>query len=181
MNRVKPEMDAFLHYLWAFDRGEKFDESAIAPAYEKFTSALVEKNLDRPIFVTQEMIDERDDLFAPKMKFIPGGVAYRLWPSDTVFNVAPPKLNWRDKNFRKRDYYTDDSRLLQAIPLASYAEQRLHLGDNQSARQFLDAALLFTPDLEANIDDLGDRDKSIATAADEKFGQIQSLRKQLGK
>lgn len=181
MNRVKPEMDAFLRYLWAFDRGEKFDESAIAPAYEKFTSALVERNLDRPIFVTQEMIDERDDLFAPKMKFIPGGVAYRLWPRDTVFNVAPPKLNWRDKSFRKRDYYTDDSRLLQAIPLASYAEQRLHLGDNQTARQFLDAALIFTPDLNADIDDLGDRDKSIATAADEKFGQIQSLRKQLGK
>src|SRR5207248_9598605 len=29
--RVKPEMDAFLRYLWAFDRGEKFNEAAIAP------------------------------------------------------------------------------------------------------------------------------------------------------
>jgi len=180
MNRVKPEMDAFLKYLWAFDRGEKFNEEAIAPAYEKFTTALVERNLDRPIFVTQEMVDERDDLFAPKMKIIPSGVAYRLALKDTLFDVAPPKLNWRDKSFRRHDYYTDDSRLLQAIPLASYAEQRLHRGDNQSAKQFLDAALIFTPDLNANIDDLGDRDRSIAIAAVEKFQQFQALRKQLG-
>ncbi|MDP4243523.1 MAG: DUF2723 domain-containing protein, partial [Bacteroidota bacterium] len=49
--RVKPEQDAFLRYLWAFDRGEAFDQAGIAPAYEQFTSALVERNSERPIFV----------------------------------------------------------------------------------------------------------------------------------
>src|ERR1035437_1362855 len=114
--RVKPEEEAFLKLLWAFDKGDPFDENAIAPAYERFTTALVERNLDRPIFVTQEMIDEKDDLFAPKLRTNPAGIAYRLLPSDSVFNVPAPKLVWRDKGYRLRDYYTDDSRLLQAIP-----------------------------------------------------------------
>ncbi len=178
--KVKPEMDNFLHYLWAFDRGEPFNEGAIAPAYEQFTSALVERNLDRPIFITQEMVDERDDLFAPHMKVVPGGIAYRLVPRDTTFDILAPKIRWRDKSYRKRDYYTDDSRLLQAIPMVSYAQTRLQHGDKESAKQFLDAALRLTPDLDANIEELSDRDKSIAIAANEKFTQIQALRKQLG-
>jgi hypothetical protein len=177
--KVKPEEEAFLKLLRAFDAGEPFDQNAIAPAYESFTSALVERNLDRPIFATQEMVDQRDDLFAPKMKIIPAGIAYRMFPHDTTFDAAQPKLEWRDKGYRLRDYYTDDSRLLQAMPIATYAAQRLRLGDTTGAKHFLDAALLFTPDLAAKLDGLSDRDREIADAANEKFTQIQALRNQL--
>jgi hypothetical protein len=177
--KVKPEEEAFLQLLRKFDSGEPFDQNAIAPAYERFTSAIVERNLDRPIFVTQEMMDEKDDLFAPKMKATPAGIAYRLYPHDTVFEVAPPKIIWRDKGYRLRDYYTDDSRLLQAMPLAMYAAGRMQRGDTTSAKRFLDDALLFTPDLAAKLDGMSDRDREIADAANEKFTQIQALRNQL--
>jgi len=177
--KVKPEEEAFLKLLRAFDAGEPFDQNAIAPAYERFTSALVERNLDRPIFATQEMIDQKDDLFAPKMKIIPAGIAYRIYPHDTIFECGQPKLTWRDKSYRLRDYYTDDSRLLQGIPLATYGVQRLRAGDTASAKRFLDNALLFTPDLSAKLDGMSDRDREIADAANEKFTQIQNLRNQL--
>ncbi len=177
--KVKPEEEAFLKLLWAFDKGAPFDGSAIAPAYEQFTSALVERNLDRPIFVTQEMMDEKDDLFAPRMKTIPAGIAYRLFTHDTSFDATQPKLAWRDKGYRLRDYYTDDSRLLQALPLATYGAQRLRMGDTLGAKRFFDYALLFTPDLAAPLDGMNDRDREIADAANEKFTQIRALRNQL--
>jgi hypothetical protein len=177
--KVKPEEQAFLHLLQKFDSGEPVDQNALAPAYETFTSALVERNLDRPIFVTQEMVDQKDDLFAPKMKIIPAGIAYRMFPRDTLFDAAQPKLIWRDKGYRLRDYYTDDARLLQAMPIASYAVLRLRLGDTTTTKTFFDYALLFTPDLSAKLDGLNDRDREIADAANEKFTQIQTLRNQL--
>jgi hypothetical protein len=177
--RVKPEEDAFLRLLWKFDRGEQFDQAAIAPAYEQFTSALVERNLDRPIFVTQEMLDQPDDLFAPKMKAVPAGIAYRLLPTDSSIESDVPKLQWRDADYRKRDYYTDDSRTLQALPLANYAQKLLQRGETARAKQFFDAALTFSPDLGAKLDDLNERDRSVAEGANEKFTQIAALRKQL--
>ena len=178
-NRVKTEEDAFLPLLKAFDEGRSYDETAIGPAYKNFTSALVEKNLDRPIFITQEIADQKDDLFAPSMKYIPAGFAYRLLPNDSLLGAAPPKESWNDKHYRLRNYYTDDSRILQAMPLVSYAITRLRNGDTASAKQFLEDALLFTPDLSANIENLNDRDREIAEAANEKFTQIKAMRAQL--
>lgn len=178
--RVKPEEQAFLKLLWAFDKGDPLNQDALAPAYERFISTLVERNLDRPIFVTQEMLDENDDfLQAAKMKIIPAGIAYQLCPHDTTITATQPKLTWRDKGYRLRNYYTDDSRLLQAMPMATYAERRLQMGDTASARRFFDNALLFTPDLSAKLDGLSDRDREIAEAANDKFTQIQTLRNQL--
>jgi hypothetical protein len=173
--KAKPEMDVFLNYLWAFDRGDAVNGDAIAKAYQQFTEALVERNQDRPIFITQEMLDERDDLFAPELKIVPAGIAYRLLPRDSVIQSPVPKLLWRDTHYHKRDYYTDDSRLLQAAPLAVYAARQLQQGNTALAKQFLKAALTFTPDLSANLDGLNDRDRSIAEAANERFIQIQAL------
>ncbi len=177
--RIKPETDAFLNYLWAFDRGEKFDQNAIAPAYERFTTALVERNLDRPIFITQEMVDEKDELFAPTMKVVPAGIAYRLLPRDSVIEAAVPKLEWRDQHYRRRNYYTDDSRVLQAIPLALYGQTLLQRGETERAKQFFDAALRFKPDMGAKLDDLSERDRSLAESANEKMTQIEAMRARL--
>ncbi|HEY3874339.1 MAG TPA: hypothetical protein VGM92_02600, partial [Candidatus Kapabacteria bacterium] len=177
--RVKSEENAFLPLLKAFDEGRPFDQEAIAPAYKNFTTALVEKNLDRPIFITQEMVDQRDDLFAPSMKIVPAGIAYRLLPNDSVLGAAKPNETWNDKHYRHRDYYTDDARLLQAMPLASYALTRLKNRDTATAKEFLDLALRFTPDLSVNVENFGERDREIGEAANEKFTQIKALRDQL--
>ncbi len=177
--RVKPEEEAFLTLLKAFDEGRPFNEAGIAPAYQSFTTALIEKNLDRPIFITQEMVDQRDDLFAPTMKIVPAGVAYRLWPRDTVYMATVPNETWDDKNYRRRDYYTDDARLMQAVPLERYAGACLARHDTSTARAFLGKALLFTPDLDANIDALPDRDREIADAANENFTQLRAMKAQL--
>ncbi len=179
--KVKPEEDAFLKYLKAFVRGDQFNQEAIGPAYQRFTSALVERNLDRPIFITQEMVDQRDDLFAPGMKTVPAGIAYRLVPKDTTFNVPPPQLTWRDAHYRDRNYYTDELRTLEALPMATYAREELRLGNRELAKQYFDAALTFTPNLYANLDHLSERDRGIAETTNELFGQIKELRASLGK
>ncbi|HET6400313.1 MAG TPA: hypothetical protein VFH95_02850, partial [Candidatus Kapabacteria bacterium] len=179
--RVKPEEEAFLQYLNAFVAGKPFDQAAIAPAYERFTSALVERNLDRPIYETQEMVEQPDELFAPKMKAVPAGIAYRLVPRDTLFDVAPPKLIWNDKHYRLRDYYTDELRTLEALPLASYGQLQMRLGKKDLAKRFFDAALTFTPDLGANLDNLSERDRGIAESANEQFERIRNARASLGK
>ncbi|MFI5201950.1 MAG: hypothetical protein ACHQNE_06155, partial [Candidatus Kapaibacterium sp.] len=180
-SRVKPEEQAFLQYLNAFVAGEPFDQAAIAPAYERFTAALVERNMDRPIFVTQEMVEQRDELFAPKMKAVPAGIAYRLVPQDTLFEAQPPKLAWNDSHYRLRDYYTDELRTLQALPLASYGELQMKLGNKDLAKQFFDAALTFTPNLGANLDNLSERDRGIAESTNEQFHRIRNARASLGK
>lgn len=179
--KVKPEEEAFLQYLRAFVRGDKFNHAAIGPAYERFTSALVERNLDRPIFVTQEMVEQPDELFAPKMKAIPAGIAYRLVPRDTIIEATLPKLAWNDAHYRQRDYYTDELRTLQALPLASYAELQMRLGNKMLAKRFFNAALTFTPNLSAPLDDLSDRDRGIAEATNEQFERIEQIRASLGK
>ena len=179
--RVKPEEQAFLQYLNAFVADKPFDQAAIAPAYQQFTSALVECNMDRPIFVTQEMVEQPDELFAPKMKAVPAGIAYRLVPRDTMFDAQPPKLIWNDKGYRQRDYYTDELRTLQAMPLASYGQLEMQHGNKILARQFFDAALTFTPDLSANLDNLSERDRGIAESTNEQFGRIRNMRASLGK
>ncbi|MDP4242674.1 MAG: hypothetical protein Q8921_08070, partial [Bacteroidota bacterium] len=135
----------------------------------------------RPIFVTQEMVDEHDDLFAPKWKPVPAGLLWQLVPHDTTIEAPLPKLRWHDKNYRKRNYYTDDSRMLQAMPLVIYAQELLKRGERDRARAFVDAALTFKPDLGASLDDLGERDRSLADVANERFGQIEALQKQLTK
>lgn len=179
--RVKPEEEAFLQYLNAFVEDKPFDQAAIAPAYQQFTSALVERNMDRPIFVTQEMVEQPDELFAPKMKPVPAGIAYRLVPRDTMFDVAPPKLIWNDKHYRLRDYYTDELRTLQAMPLASYGQLEVQRGNYPVAKQFFDAALTFTPDLSAKLDDLSERDRGVAETTNEQFERIHRARASLGK
>ncbi len=179
--RARPEEQAFLGYLNAFVEGKPFDQGAIAPAYQAFTSALVERNLDRPIFVTQEMVDQPDNLFAPRMKMIPAGIAYRLWPHDTTFEAPPPKLVWNDSRYRQRDYYTDELRTLEAMPMARYGAFEMQRGNRSVARQFFDAALTFTPDLTANLDKLSERDRGVAEQANETFGQIEKVRASLGK
>ncbi len=179
--KVKPEEEAFLRYLNAFVKGEPFDQAAIAPAYERFTSALVERNLDRPIFVTQEMVEQPDELFAPKMKAVPAGIAYRLVPRDTIFEAQPPKLIWTDTHYRLRDYYTDELRTLQAMPLATYGQLEMRLGNKNLATQFFNAALTFTPDLDANLDNLSERDRGVAESTNEQFARIEQARASLGK
>jgi hypothetical protein len=177
--RAKPEMDNFLHYLWAFDRGEPFNPEGIAPAYQAFTRALVEKNMDRPIFITQEMIDQRDDLFAPGFTPVPAGVLYRLMPRDTFLAPRAPNIQWRDQHYRKRNYYTDDARLLQASPLALCAQQYLKRGDKQHGMEFLNAALKLKPDLSVNLDEMSDRDASIAEATNQRFTTLENVRNDL--
>ncbi|HEX5316152.1 MAG TPA: hypothetical protein VFX22_05820, partial [Candidatus Kapabacteria bacterium] len=142
---------------------------------------LVERNMDRPIFVTQEMVEQPDELFAPKMKPVPAGIAYRLVPRDTMFDVAPPKLIWNDKHYRLRDYYTDELRTLQAMPLASYGQLEVQRGNYPVAKQFFDAALTFTPDLSAKLDDLSERDRGVAETTNEQFERIHRARASLGK
>jgi len=179
--RVKTEEQAFLQYLNAFVADKPFDQAAIAPAYERFTSALVERNLDRPIFETQEMVEQPDELFAPTIKPVPAGIAYRLVPKDTTFDAAPPQLIWKDKRYRLRDYYTDELRTLQAMPLASYGQLESQRGNKDIAKQFFDAALTFTPDLNASLDNLSERDRGIAESTNEQFERIRQARTSLGK
>jgi hypothetical protein len=177
--RAKPELDIFMKYLSAFDRGDAVNGDVIADAYQHFTEALVERNQDRPIFITQEMVDERDDLFAPGMKPVPAGIAYRLLPKDSLLQSPPPTLQWRDAHYRRRNYYTDDSRLLQAIPLAVYGQRELQQGNIEAARKFFDDALMFKPDMSQSLEGFGDRDRSIGEASNEKFAQIEALRNKL--
>jgi hypothetical protein len=177
--RAKPEMDNFLRYLWAFDRGEPFNPEAIAPAYQAFTTALVEKNMDRPIFVTQEMLDQRDDLFAPNFKPVPAGMLYRLMPSDTFLAPAAPRIQWNSSHYSKRNYYTDDARILQVTPIAVCAQEYLRRHDREHALAFVNEALKLKPDLSVNPEDLSERDASIAEAANQRFQALENVRNDL--
>jgi hypothetical protein len=177
----RKELDAFMPHLIAFDRGDAIDGVAISATYRNFTEALIRNNQDRPIFITTESVSERDELFAPSFKAVPAGVAFRLVERDTLFDVPLPKLGWRDENYKKRNYYTDNARLLQALPLAATAQSYLNRGDKATALKFIDAAIRFKPDMSVNVESLKGRDKDFALSVNDRFAQLENGRAQLMK
>lgn len=177
----RKELDAFMPHLIAFDRGDAIDGVAISATYRNFTEALIRNNQDRPIFITTESVSERDELFAPSFKAVPAGVAFRLVERDTLFDVPLPKLGWRDANYKKRNYYTDNARLLQALPLAATAQSYLTRGDKATALKFIDQAMRFKPDMTVDIESLKGRDKDFALSVNDRFAQLENGRAQLMK
>lgn len=176
MRRVKPEMDAFLVQLRAFDRDEPFDQVAIGDRYKEFTEALVARNLDRPIYAAPEVMQQRDGLFAPSFKMIPAGIALRMWPRDTIFDVPMAKIQWRDEHYRERSYYTDNTRLLQAMAFAMTGQVYAGAGKIADARSWTDLALRLRPDMNADPTRLQPRDRDFAYTTNEQFEKIEKLR-----
>jgi hypothetical protein len=179
MARVKPEADAFLKQLKAFDRGDNFSPEALSNEYRALTTALVERNADRPIFVAQDFLGDHDDLFAPAFHPAPAGIAYRLVRNDTSIESPLPALAWNDANYRKRNYYTDNARLLQAAPLATYADRLRQQQQYARARQWVDLALKFIPDMNADLTKLSARDREFAENVNMEFGRLLQFRDQL--
>jgi hypothetical protein len=176
MARVAPETDAFLKQLRAFDRGDQYSGETISMAYRNFTTAIVERNSDRPIFIAQDAAADRDELFAPDYHPVPAGVAYRLVRKDTAFSAPLPQLSWNDGKYRKRDYYSDNARLLQAVPLAAYAEERATQHDLVGAGAWIDLALRFAPDRNAKLESLPQRDREFAEQTNQQFERMAQLR-----
>ena len=181
MKRAEPELSAFMAHLIRFDLDADYGGEAIAQTYREFTEALVSRNMDRPIFLSPEVIIQRDPLFAPSFKPYASGLAYRLLPRDSTFDVPLPELQWNDKNYRERSYYTDNSRWFQALPLADRAQSLVKLGRSDEAKKFLDLALRLEPDMNANIENLHGRDRDAAEHTNEQFGRLEAFRKSLGK
>lgn len=179
LSNSRKELDAFMPHLIAFDKGEVIDGVMISTTYRNFTEALIRNNQDRPIFITTESVSERDELFAPSFKAVPAGVAFRLVERDTLFDVPLPKLQWHDVNYKKRNYYTDNARLLQALPLAATAQSYLNRGDKATALKFIDAAIRFKPDMSINVESLKGRDKDFAISVNDRFAQLENGRAQL--
>ena len=181
MQRAEPELSEFMPHLVRFDNGDPYDGQAIAQTYSAFTEALVSRNRDRPIFLSPEVVEQRDQLFAPSFKPFAAGFAYRFLAHDSAFNVPLPQVQWNDKNYRQRDYYTDNTRWLQALPLADRAQYLVKNGYADEAKKFLDLALTFEPDMAVNTETLHGRDRDAADHVNERFTRIEELRKSLGK
>ena len=181
MKRAELELSVFMPYLVRFDRGETYNGEGIAETYKAFTEALVAKNLDRPIFLSPEVVEQRDPLFAPSFKPFSAGLAFRLLRQDSSLDVPLPKIEWHDKNYKDRSYYTDDARWLQAFPLAERAKVLAKKGRMAEAKQFLDLALTLSPDMTVNTETLRGRDRETADRINESFGRIEQFRKSLGR
>jgi len=179
MAKVKNEEDAFLYHLKRFDAGLPFDGAAISATYRSFTDSLVSKNLDRPIFISSELINDDAD-FAPSFKRVPAGQFIALQRTEDIPNVEVPKLIWRDKEYRTRNYYTDNARLLQVKPLMAYARAMMVQQQFAKAKQFVDATMIFQPDLSVDISSLPEKDQAIAVDLNETFVQLQQLQQALG-
>jgi hypothetical protein len=177
MKRVEPELNAFLEHLVKFDRGEPFNEQAIGPAYLAFSNALIERNQDRPIFITSEMLDERDELFAPGMKPNPRGVSMGLNNVPQVTSV--PTLINHAKGYNKRGYYPDNTRRLQAMPLALTAARLSTEGNIELSKQYYDLAIALKPAPRSSYDDLLQKERDFAQGTDAFFQQLEQMRAQL--
>ncbi len=181
MKRLEPELAPFIVDLVKFDRGMPFDTAAISQNYRTFTEAFVTKNSDRPIYVSPEVLIQRDPLFAPTYKPFAAGLAYRFLERDSAFEVPLPIIQWHDSHYRGHSYYTDNSRWYQALPLAERARDLVKRGQNDEAKKFIDLALRFEPDMTANIETLQGRDLDAANHTIDHFIKMEEFRKSLGK
>jgi len=177
MKRAEAEEAAFMKKLVQFDAGGAFDTVGIGIAYNSMMNALVIRNLDRPTFITSEILDEREDPFMPQLKRVADGLAWRLMLSDSALDVPLPKLQWRDGHYRRRNYYTDNARWLQAVGLASTAQRLASEGKRSEALAFIDLAVRFEPDQSPTaLEDLTPRDLEFAQTTDSRFAQIQQTK-----
>ncbi len=179
LRNAQAELDAFMPHLERFDRGESFDGAAISTAYSAFTDALVRNNSARPMYATSETLAQRDELFAPSFRGVAAGLAYRFVASDIPLAPHMPKLAWRDDAYSKRNYYTDNARLLQAMPLATTASLLAQQGRAAEAKTFIELAASFAPDPNFNISSLRQRDLEFAQMVNTRFAEIENLRGQL--
>ena len=124
---------------------------------------------------------QRDPLFAPGFKTFSAGLAFRLLPHDSIFDVSLPVIQWRDQKFRGRSYYTDNARWLQAFPLADRAQSLVKSGRIDDAKKFLDLAITLEPDMTSDIEKLHGRDHEAAIQTNDHFARIEEFRKSLGK
>lgn len=177
MKNVEGETNEFLTHLVKFDRGEPFDQQAIGPAYQRLTTALIEKNSDRPIFMTAEMAEERDELFAPGVPLGPGGIALTMGKTSPVTML--PKLENRTRDRTKRSYYHDNARRLQAMPLVLTASKLRTEGNTELARQYLDLALSLKPVMQTSYEHLSIKEQEFANTTDAFFQQVEQMRAQL--
>jgi hypothetical protein len=185
MKRVEPELSAFMVHLVRFDHDPNYDKTpeggeGLSRTYQVFTEALVSKNFDRPLFLSPEVLSERN-FFSPSYKIYPAGLAYQLLPHDSTFDVPLPVIEWHDQNYRERSYYTDHSRSLQAMALVDRAKLLIKQSKIDEAKKFLDLALSYKPDMNADIEKLHGRDKETAYQTNSQFANIEEMRKALGK
>lgn len=174
MKRVEAETNNFLKYLVAFDRDEPFDEQAIGGAYQEFTKALIEKNRDRPLYMTTELIEERDDLLQTGVQPQAGGVALTL-NAIPILDGVPHIVN-RSKAYEKRGYYPDNLRRLQAAPLALTASKLAEEGKAQLAQKYFDLALQLKPTAIASYEELPEKERDFVARVDQAFADIERLR-----
>jgi hypothetical protein len=173
MRRAASEESAFMVKLNEFDRGGKFDTIGIGETYNKFINALVTRNLDRPTFLTSEVLGDREDPFVPQLKRIADGFAWRMTPGDSDLATPLPTIQWNDATYHRRNYYTDNARWLQAAGLAATAERLAGSGRKEEALKFIDLALRFEPDHSPQAtEDLTKRDLEFAQEIDGRFANI---------
>jgi hypothetical protein len=182
MSRVASEEAGFLKYLKPFDNGDRFDTVAIGPAYDSFIKVLMSRNHDHPMFATNEVLNDKQDPFLEGMVVVPVGIAFRLVPKDSLMNPALttpklPSIVWHDEHYKRRNYYTDNSRLLQATPLAATAEMLFKQHRTKEALPYITMALKFYP--AESIDGLSGRDLEFALDANDRFMSMQHLKDQI--
>ena len=69
--------------------------------------------------------------------------------------------------------------MLQATALASRAQYLLQQGNSAEAKQWLDLALRLKPEMNINPESLQERDKNAAFSTNERFAQIEQLRRSI--
>jgi hypothetical protein len=185
MKRAEPELSAFMIHLNKFEYHPDYDKTyeggrALGETYQAFCDSIISRNSDHPIYLSPEGLSERSQ-FSPSYKPYPAGLAYRLLPNDSTFDVPLPVIEWHDKNYRGRSYYTDNARWFQALPMNDRAKYLAAHGQIEEAKKFLDLALTLEPDMNANLEKLHGRDKETAGITNGRFEQIEAFRKSLGK
>jgi hypothetical protein len=185
MRRAEPELSAFLYHLNKFDYISDYDKTpeggrGLSETYQPFCDSLISRNLDHAIFLSPEAFSQRN-LFSPSFRSYPAGLAYRLLPRDSAFDVPLPIIDLHDKKYRQRSYYTDHSRTFEAMPLADRANVLIRQGKIDEAKRFLDLALTLEPDRTENIEKLQARDKEVAYQTNEEFDKIHAARNALRK
>jgi hypothetical protein len=122
------------------------------------------------------MVDERDDLLSPGIQPQPGGVALAL---NRVQQLGIPKIKNTSQGYNKRGYYPDNTRRLQAMPLAQTAAKLAAEGNVDLAKTYYDAALSLKPVPRSSYEDLLLKERDFSLATDNFFQQLEQLRAQL--
>ncbi len=148
-NNARKEIEIFLAELNKFEFGIPYDQKTIMKAFQDMLTSFVVNNPNRKSYMSWEITQNTQEVFAPDYAKIPDGILIRLVDSKKIQNNIPEDYKLHDFNFtvtKKKNYYHETLMLTYSRMLFESASYLNTINRKEDAKKYLALSLKANPD-----------------------------------